>query len=221
LIIIRTNRDSPTFSYFPDPIISPRTRGSTPRVRQAAAASELSCQAHRERSLAVHRAAVEVAQRPARLRSSVRPLAPLPRVHLDVSGRLARLGWRLPCHRTASQTQALGTERSGAGRRLSRGGGGQCTVHAPTWRHPSCADDLGPCSASGRLPWSTSPAGRAPGQHRVRGEIMGSQKCRIVGKSQPVLTMINPIIFTRTRRLSVSVGTAQQQQQQQQPTVCY
>jgi hypothetical protein len=28
---------------------------------------------------------------------------------------------------------------------------------------------------------------------------MGSQKCRIVGKSQPVLIMIHPIIFTRTR----------------------
>jgi hypothetical protein len=28
---------------------------------------------------------------------------------------------------------------------------------------------------------------------------MGSQKCRIVGKSQSVLIMINPIIFTRTR----------------------
>ena len=34
---------------------------------------------------------------------------------------------------------------------------------------------------------------------RVRGEIMGSQKCRTVGKSQPVLMMIDPIISTRTR----------------------
>jgi ribosomal protein S14 len=34
---------------------------------------------------------------------------------------------------------------------------------------------------------------------RVRVGIMGSQTCRIVGKSQPVLIMINPIIFTRTR----------------------
>jgi hypothetical protein len=34
---------------------------------------------------------------------------------------------------------------------------------------------------------------------RVRVEIMGSQKCRILGKSQSVLIMINPIIFTRTR----------------------
>jgi hypothetical protein len=34
----------------------------------------------------------------------------------------------------------------------------------------------------------------------VRVKIMaGSQKCRIVGKSQSVLIMINPIIFTRTR----------------------
>jgi hypothetical protein len=34
---------------------------------------------------------------------------------------------------------------------------------------------------------------------RVRVEIMGSPKCGIVGKSQPVLMMINPMIFTRTR----------------------
>jgi hypothetical protein len=34
---------------------------------------------------------------------------------------------------------------------------------------------------------------------RVREEMMGSQEWIIVGKSQPVLMMINPIIFTRTR----------------------
>jgi hypothetical protein len=34
---------------------------------------------------------------------------------------------------------------------------------------------------------------------RVRVKIMGSLKCGIVGKSQPVLIMINPIIFTCTR----------------------
>jgi hypothetical protein len=32
-------------------------------------------------------------------------------------------------------------------------------------------------------------------------EIMGSQKCGIEGKSQPVFMMIHPIIFTRTRTL--------------------
>jgi hypothetical protein len=32
---------------------------------------------------------------------------------------------------------------------------------------------------------------------RVQVEIMGSQKYGIVGKSQPVLIVINPIIFTR------------------------
>jgi arylsulfatase A-like enzyme len=37
---------------------------------------------------------------------------------------------------------------------------------------------------------------------RVRVEIMGSQKCGFVGKSQPVLMMINLIIFTRTRMYS-------------------
>jgi hypothetical protein len=30
---------------------------------------------------------------------------------------------------------------------------------------------------------------------------MGSQKCRIVGKSQSALILINPVIFTRTRTL--------------------
>jgi hypothetical protein len=34
---------------------------------------------------------------------------------------------------------------------------------------------------------------------RVRMEIMGPGKCRIVGKSQSVLMMIDPIIFTHTR----------------------
>eukprot|EP01047_Picozoa_sp_COSAG01_P054562 COSAG01_NODE_5977_length_3921_cov_3.697541_5_plen_130_part_00 len=36
---------------------------------------------------------------------------------------------------------------------------------------------------------------------RVRVEIMGSHKCRIVGKSQSVLMMISPMIFTRTRMM--------------------
>jgi hypothetical protein len=41
---------------------------------------------------------------------------------------------------------------------------------------------------------------RVPTQRlRVRVEIIGSPKCRIVGESQSVLMMINPIIFTRTR----------------------
>jgi hypothetical protein len=34
---------------------------------------------------------------------------------------------------------------------------------------------------------------------RVRVEIMGAPKCRHVGESQPVLMMINPMTFTRTR----------------------
>jgi hypothetical protein len=33
---------------------------------------------------------------------------------------------------------------------------------------------------------------------RVRGEIMGSHKCGIVGESQPVLMMIDPMIPTRS-----------------------
>eukprot|EP01047_Picozoa_sp_COSAG01_P058510 COSAG01_NODE_6905_length_3444_cov_19.912108_7_plen_72_part_00 len=34
---------------------------------------------------------------------------------------------------------------------------------------------------------------------RVRVEIMGSQKCRMVRKSLPVLILTNPIIITSTR----------------------
>jgi hypothetical protein len=34
----------------------------------------------------------------------------------------------------------------------------------------------------------------------VRVEIMGSQTCGFVGKSQSVLIMISPMIFTRTRK---------------------
>jgi hypothetical protein len=41
----------------------------------------------------------------------------------------------------------------------------------------------------------------------VRGEIMGSQQCRIVGKSQPVLIRINPMIFTRTRHAHTRAHT--------------
>jgi hypothetical protein len=39
---------------------------------------------------------------------------------------------------------------------------------------------------------------------RVRVEIMGSQKCGIVGKSQSVLIVTNPNIFTRTRIIAPS-----------------
>eukprot|EP01047_Picozoa_sp_COSAG01_P027483 COSAG01_NODE_1814_length_9172_cov_220.138212_12_plen_55_part_00 len=43
-------------------------------------------------------------------------------------------------------------------------------------------------------------AGRSPSRElRVRVEIMGWQKCRIVGKSQSVRIMINPMISPRTR----------------------
>eukprot|EP01047_Picozoa_sp_COSAG01_P029218 COSAG01_NODE_1996_length_8691_cov_10.109055_9_plen_127_part_00 len=59
-------------------------------------------------------------------------------------------------------------------------------------------------------PWSRAPIGPVHDDHhvRVRVEIMGSQKYRIVGKSQSVLMMIHPIIFTRTRTL-IRHGNAQ------------
>jgi hypothetical protein len=58
-----------------------------------------------------------------------------------------------------------------------------------------------------RAPPGSAGLGRAAVRHReraqnalrVRVEIMGSQKCGIVGSSQPVLMTINPMIFTRTR----------------------
>jgi hypothetical protein len=45
--------------------------------------------------------------------------------------------------------------------------------------------------------------------HRVGVEIMGSHKLRIVGKSQSHLIMINPIIFTRTRRYALTTSKGQ------------
>jgi hypothetical protein len=53
-------------------------------------------------------------------------------------------------------------------------------------------------------------AGAGGGVGCVRVEVMGSQKCRIVGKSQSVFIMIYPIIFTRTRtvQLACCPGTA-------------
>jgi hypothetical protein len=49
-------------------------------------------------------------------------------------------------------------------------------------------------------PLSACPSGAARADDlQVRGKIMGSQNCGIVGKSQSVLIMINSIIFTRTR----------------------
>jgi dihydroxyacid dehydratase/phosphogluconate dehydratase len=44
---------------------------------------------------------------------------------------------------------------------------------------------------------------------RVRVEIMGSQKCRIVGKSQPIcISMIHPVISTRTQWLFGGRGSS-------------
>jgi hypothetical protein len=51
-----------------------------------------------------------------------------------------------------------------------------------------------------RRSWRRSPP-PAPGL-RVRVEILGSQKCGIVAKSQSVLIVTNPIIFARTRSYS-------------------
>jgi hypothetical protein len=75
-----------------------------------------------------------------------------------------------------------GSEGSGS-RRAGRGKAARGC--APTPRTPRPRGSHAP-------PRQAAPA-------RVRVEIMGSQKCGIVGKSQPVLMMIDPIIFTHTR----------------------
>jgi hypothetical protein len=46
----------------------------------------------------------------------------------------------------------------------------------------------------------------ASNELRVRVEIMGSQKCGTVGKSQPVLVMSIPITSTRTRSCCAADG---------------
>jgi hypothetical protein len=93
------------------------------------------------------------------------------------------------------------------------GGGGGPRMLIGEWD-----PDSAPCFT---VPRSTPAVGAAAQQHpvgggvqvrltdrghstlhiRVRVEILGSQTCRVVGKSQPFLMMINPIIFTRTRTL--------------------
>jgi hypothetical protein len=75
--------------------------------------------------------------------------------------------------------------------------------HGASLRHHTCGRCVPPChlrqtdrgralSGKGRR---DSPLLRV----RVRVEIMESQKCRNVGKSQRVLIMANPIISSRTR----------------------
>ena len=48
-------------------------------------------------------------------------------------------------------------------------------------------------------PTAPEPCASSVTYSRVRGEIMGSPKCRIAAKSQSVLILIDPMIFTRTR----------------------
>jgi hypothetical protein len=90
-----------------------------------------------------------------------------------------------------------------AGLRATAGGGAASplrTARGPT-RHPATAGmgdarvSLAQAGAGACTPTPTPAADSL----RVRVEIMGSQKCGIVGKSQSVLVMINPMIFTRTR----------------------
>eukprot|EP01047_Picozoa_sp_COSAG01_P026808 COSAG01_NODE_1741_length_9356_cov_13.065572_5_plen_204_part_00 len=60
-------------------------------------------------------------------------------------------------------------------------------------------------SACSALPPPSHQGGAQPrGELRVRVEIMGPGKYENAGKSQSVLIMINPIIFTRTRTQGVS-----------------
>jgi hypothetical protein len=76
-------------------------------------------------------------------------------------------------------------------------------LHSRAGACATCPPPPAPC-ASPPPPSPPAAAGPLPrgwtvAEIRVRVEIMGSQRCRIVGKSQSVLIMINPIIFTRTR----------------------
>jgi hypothetical protein len=60
-------------------------------------------------------------------------------------------------------------------------------------------------SAAGAIPPTTARTPHPP----VRVEIMGSQKCGIVAKSQSALITINPIIFTRTRMYARNMAMTQ------------
>jgi hypothetical protein len=84
-----------------------------------------------------------------------------------------------------------------------------CLASAPP---PRCRTRARPCTAartgrhqghrSGQMKQTGGDGEAAPPvlcfQLRVRVEIIGPQTCGIVGRSQPVLMMSNPMIFTRT-----------------------
>jgi hypothetical protein len=88
-----------------------------------------------------------------------------------------------PGHRAL--TAAAGSGRWGSWRRA--------------WRRSISAPSVRPRPPRRCGPRCARAAGRPADMIRVRVEIVGSQKCGIVGESQPVLIMINPIIFARAR----------------------
>eukprot|EP01047_Picozoa_sp_COSAG01_P004527 COSAG01_NODE_150_length_23941_cov_44.277200_15_plen_213_part_00 len=85
-----------------------------------------------------------------------------------------------PCARPEGDPWRAVLPAGGGCRRCGGGGGGGRRPGLAAHVRGSCAVALAP--------------------YGFRVEIMGSQTCRIVGKSQSGLIVINPIIFTRTRR---------------------
>jgi hypothetical protein len=79
------------------------------------------------------------------------------------------------------------------------------------WRAAAAtgASTAAACARAG--PSSLSHLVVGTGVVQVQVATMGSQKCRIVGKSQPVLIMTNPMIATRTRRDLSQTGTGRSQ----------
>jgi hypothetical protein len=64
---------------------------------------------------------------------------------------------------------------------------------------PPATGEPGPAAEPPTPPRVLEPGAESLRVVRVRAEIMGSPKCIIVGKSQSVLIMIDPMIFTHTR----------------------
>eukprot|EP01049_Picozoa_sp_SAG25_P018067 SAG25_NODE_5004_length_716_cov_1.484603_1_plen_116_part_01 len=102
---------------------------------------------------------------------------------------------------TAQLEEALGQKVRGGGFVLQRSN----IRRVGRWSRPLPPPLLPPHSAIGRSPGRSlcdasrqGPGGKNPKLClRVRVEIMGSPQCRIVGKYQSVLIMIDPMIFTR------------------------
>ena len=120
-----------------------------------------------------------------------------PKAHVRLSGAQPS---GLRCEMLCGRSAPLSSARRSAASPCTLRRGAVCAAQS----EPSCAAHRHtPKATDGGLSSGMAVTAAPGGARRVRVEIIGSQNCRIVGKSQSVLIMINPIISTRTRMMYV------------------